>query len=226
MENMKDINLKKLFLYLLIASVSISALIGIGVILFGNLGDLETKVLLTTFTITCTSVLGLACGAYFETGRGKFMPLAGIVCALLAAIVWILLIWEIIAEGDFAIKLGLSLTLLAASLSHLSLISLARLEKKFYWAIYSIHTAVWSLAAILLWLIWIEPNFNEDLVTKIIGVLSIIIAALTIITPVFHKLSDTTAKEDEIDEEIERLKKRIAELEVRKAELYKQGAVE
>jgi len=72
----QSLNLKKFFLYLSIGSVALSAVIGIGVILLGNFGEFETKVLLTTMTVTITSILGLACGSYLETGRGKIVPLA------------------------------------------------------------------------------------------------------------------------------------------------------
>ena len=62
-------NIKKLFLYLLIASVAVSSLVGIFVILFGNFGEFEVKVLLTTLTIMVTSILRLACGALLESNR-------------------------------------------------------------------------------------------------------------------------------------------------------------
>ena len=71
-------NLKRLFLYTLIASVAFSALMGIGVILLGNFGELEVRVLMTTLTITVTSIAGLACGAYYESGRGRYLPVVGI----------------------------------------------------------------------------------------------------------------------------------------------------
>jgi len=56
-------NIRKVFLYLLIASVAVSALIGIAVIIMGDFGEFEIRVLLTMLTITVTSILGLACGA-------------------------------------------------------------------------------------------------------------------------------------------------------------------
>ena len=60
---MHPVNSKRAFLYLLVASVALSAIIGIAVLIFGNFGDFEIKVLLTTLTVTVTSILGLACGA-------------------------------------------------------------------------------------------------------------------------------------------------------------------
>src|SRR3982750_279411 len=119
---MQHLNLKKFFLYLLIASVAFSALLGIGVILFGNFGDFETRVLLTALTVTVTSILGLACGAYLETGSEKVLPACGISFAVLSAILWIIAIWGSSNQGEFFVKTLMSVTLFAAACSHLSLL--------------------------------------------------------------------------------------------------------
>lgn len=219
MNLVKNLNLKKFFLYLLIASVAFSAILGIGVILFGNFGEFETKILLTTLTITVTSILGLACGAYLETGRGKILPISGIFLAIVSAAMGIAVIWSSSNEGEYFVKTLLSAMLFAVSCSHLSLLSIARLEKKFLWSRYGAHAAIWILSAILFYLIWVEKDFNGDWIPRTIGVLSIVIAALTIVTPIFHWLSRQTPKTEEIDEEIARLKARIAELEEQKSEL-------
>ncbi len=212
-------DLKRLFLVILVLSVVVSAAIGIVVILIGNFGEFETKVLLTTLTITVTSILGLACGAYLETGRGKTLPTAGIVLALVSAVMWIILIWQMRIENDTYIKSLMSATLVAASCSHISLLSLARLERKFIWSRYAAHVAIWALTAFLLYFIWTNGNIDEDLMGRVIGVLGIIIASLTVITPIFHKLSAGEPNAGEIDAEIAKLKDRIAELETKKGHL-------
>ena len=53
-----------------------------------------------------------------------------------------------------------------------------------------------------------------------VGVLSIVVAALTVVTPLFHRLSRQTPESEEIDAEIARLKARIEELERQKAEIF------
>jgi hypothetical protein len=216
---MESLNLKKIFLYLLIGSVAVSALLGIGVILFGNFGDTEAKILLTTLTVTITSILGLACGAFYETGRGRGLPVAGILLAVAAAVLWIIFTWGHFESERFFIKVAFTATLLAAGCSHISLLSIARLEQRFRWSLYAAHFAVWTLTAILLYIIWMEPSSDSDFVTRLIGVLSIVIAAMTIITPVFHWLSQHTPPAEEIDAEIARLRARIEELEKQRAEL-------
>jgi hypothetical protein len=211
-------NLRRFFLYLLIGSVTFSAVIGIAVIIVGNFGELESNILLTTTTITVTSILGLACGAYLETGRGRIMPLTGIGLAVITAVMWMAVIWSRQDTNNTFVKALMSVMLLAASCSHLSLLSLARHDKRFAWSLIAAHVAVWTLAAIVLYLIWLTPPEPSEFIARITGVLGIIIASLTIVTPVFHKLSSHTPGIAEIDFEIAKLKKRLIELEARRAD--------
>lgn len=208
-------NLKRLFLYLLIGSVAVSAVVGIGVILLGNFGELEVRVLMTTLTVTVTSILGLACGAYYETGRGRYLPLAGIIFTIIAALMTFLIIWNVLDDSKIFIKSATTIMMLAVSTSHLSLLSIARLDKRFAWSRIAAFVCVGLLAAVLLYLLWLEPEGSGDVVSRVIGVLSILIAAVTVITPVFHKLShDNVGSELEaIDAEIDELRSRLTELE-------------
>lgn len=214
-------NLKRLFLYLLIGSVAFSAVVGIGVILFGNFGDLEVRVLMTTLTVTVTSILGLACGAYYESGRGRTLPLAGIVFTIVAALMTFLIIWNVLDENKIFIKSTTTMMLLAVSASHLSLLSIARLDRRFAWSRIAAFVCVSLLAGILLFIMWFEPEGDSDIVSRTIGVLSILIASITVITPVFHKLSreENKAEIESINNEIEQLKGRLIELEAKRAEL-------
>jgi hypothetical protein len=212
----QNTNLKRIFLYLLIASVGVSALLGIGVILFGDFGEFETKILLTALAVCCTSVLGLACGAFLETGREKVVPVGGIVFAILSAVLWIYLIWQDIVRAEWFVRALFSVTILAVSCSLVSLLSLARLDKRFIWSRYAAHVSIWSLTAILIYFSWSDFNRISELISRAIGVLSIIVAALTVVTPVFHWLSRKQSAE-EIDAEIARLRARIEELEKQKS---------
>jgi hypothetical protein len=218
--DMTGFNSKRAFLYLLMASVALSAVIGIVVLIFGNFGEFETKVLLTTLTVTVTSILGLACGAYLETGRGRVIPIAGIVVAVVSCVMWVYLVWHGTVNEDFYAQFLLSLTLFSAMCAHISLLSLATLDKRFIWSRYAFILTDSVMTAYLLFLIWNDKWIDSDITPRIIGVLSIVVAALTLVTPVFHKLSTgTTRSAADIDSEIEELKARIADLETQRAEL-------
>ena len=206
-------DLRRPFLFLLIASVAVTAVVGIGVMIFGDFGGFEIRVLMTTLTITTTSILGLACGAYLESGKGRLLPVAGIVLSIIAALMCFLIIWDVLDENDAFIKSFLTATLAAAACSHLSLLSLARLDRRFAWTRPAGSICVWLLAAILLYILWVEPEASDGFVTRILGVLAILVASVTVITPVLHKLSNSQQRTaEQIREEIAILEARIYHL--------------
>ena len=215
-------NTKKLFLTSLIVSVSLSALIGIAVVIVGSFGEFEARVLLTTLTVTASSILGLACGACYEAGRGRRLPLAGIVLSIVAAAAFFLIIWSVLDDNETYVKVTMTLMIFAIVASHLSLLRLARLDGRFAWTYGFAVVCDVLLAAIILYLMWFEPEGESDLVFRTMGVLSILIAAVTVVTPVFHRLSAGEDAVEKIDEEIAALKQRIEELEKRKNETLSQ----
>jgi hypothetical protein len=206
----------------LIASVALSAAVGIGVLIFGNFGNLEVRILMTTLTVTVTSILGLACGAYYETGRGSLLPASGIVLSIIAALMTFLIIWNLLDDNKTFIKSAVTVMILAVSSSHLSLLSIARLDRRFAWSRIAAFVFVSLLAGIILFLMWFEPPGESDIVSRTIGVLSILVASITVITPLFHKLSRDESKTEiaALDDQIEQLRARLAELETKRAELY------
>lgn len=230
---MDNLNVKKIFLYLLIGSITLSALMGIWAILSGEFGELQGKILLTTLTVVGTSILGLACGSFLESSRSKNSPLKivpsiGIIFALLAAVSSFLLIWSVYNFDDKGIFKTFFITLLFAfSLAQLSLLSLARLAKRFYWSLTAAYVVILLLDSIIALLILAEFEGGGDFIMRIIGVLSVIAASLTVMIPIFHRLSRADFIEPEIpsvakiDEEIASLKTRIAHLEKQREDVSK-----
>lgn len=213
------IDLRRIFLISLIASVATSALIGIGVLLLGSFGLIEVRILMTTMVITIVSVLGLACGAYIEIRGGKHLPYAGIALSVAAGLMSFLVIWDVLDDDEIFIKSFLTVTLLATACSHLSLLALARLDRRFSWTRISAVICEGLLCAILLFILWFEPTGDSDLIYRVLGVLGILLASITVVTPVLHKLSSGKTDVEKVDAEIEGLKRRIAELEAMKVEI-------
>jgi hypothetical protein len=177
---------KKLALWFLIASVAISAALGIIAILTGNFGEFEIRIILTTLTISAASICALASGALWE-GRGqRILPSAGIGLALLAAALLITGIW-VEPQAEQFWKFAASVGVLAAATAHACLVSLAQLARRFGWARVITLTAIYLLAFLIVVSIYIEPQ--GDLGFRLIGTTSIIVAALTIMMPIFHRLS-------------------------------------
>ena len=179
-------NPKRIALWFLILSVALSAVIGIIAIVVGTFGRTEAQILLTTLTISAASICALACGALWESGRAKLFSLAGIALAVFDAVLFIVGIWwESRSEGYW--KFSASVGLMAAATAHVCLLALARLAPRFSWSRIAAPIAAYFLAFLFIYLIYFTPK--GDVLIRIIGVTAIILAALTILTPVFHRLS-------------------------------------
>jgi ribosomal protein S27E len=177
---------KKLALWFLIVSVALSAALGIIALLTGNFGELEIRIILTTLTISAASMFALASGALWE-GRGKRdLPRAGIALSVLAAFLLIVGIW-FEPSGEPYWKLSFSLAVAAAATGHACLISLATLSPRFAWSRLVTLAAIYLLAILIILAIFIEPS--GDLGFRLIGASAIVVAALTIMVPIFHRLS-------------------------------------
>jgi hypothetical protein len=232
----ENLNLKKFFLYLLICSIALSALMGIWAILSGAFGWMEARVLGTTMTIVGTSILGLACGAFFESPRskaGRFLfvvPLGGIILTVLSALMTLWLIWSSeVWKEEWFFKTLFVFLMFAFSLAQLSLLSLARLASRFRWALVAAYAVVLTLASVVSLLILAELPSNDDIVWRLIGVLAIVDAAVTVVMPILHRLSRTEFVDVElpsvakIDAEIDNLKARLSRLEKQKEDILRAG---
>ncbi len=177
---------KKIALWFLISSVAASAVLGIVIVLAGSFSELQIRVILTTLTISAASICALACGALWESRRKLLLPFPGIVLASLAAVLVIIGIWaEVEKEGFW--RFTVSLGLLAVATAHACLLALATLAPRYRWSRVCAFAAVYALALLFIYVIYYTPK--GDTFVRIIGATSIIVAALTILTPLFHRLS-------------------------------------
>lgn len=226
---MENLSTKKLFLYLLTCSIALSALMGIWAIISGEFGDLQGKILLTTLTVVGTSILGLSCGAFLESPRSaklKAVPIAGITLAVACAATSFWLIWEFPdrSESGFFKVFFVSL-IFAFSLAQLSLLSMARLAARFRWSLIAAYIVIFVLDSIISAIIVFELSGDDGLVLRLIGVLSVVAAALTVMIPIFHWLSRSEYLEleivtvEKIDAEIDRLRTQIFHLEKQKEDV-------
>lgn len=184
---------KKIALWFLIISVSLSALLGIFAILSGTFGQFEARIILTTITISAASICALAAGALWESRGSRTLPRIAVVLAILAAVLIIIGIWVKISSEEFW-KLNATVGVLAIATAQACLISLARLAPRFAWTRTVALLGIVFLAASIILTIWGE--INEEGFFKAMGATAILVAAMTIMMPIFHRLS----RADLIDE--------------------------
>ncbi len=215
------LSLKKLSLQVLIGSVAVSALLGIFAILSGDFGWIEVRILLTTLTVSAASLCCLSCGALIEARGTRGLPHAGVGLSLVAALLVVGGIWTE-SDSEFLWKTAVTTATFAVATAHVSLLLLARLAPRFAWARWAAFLVVYGVAAVVTAMVVFEVH--DEWMFRLLGVLAILDAAVTIVVPVLHRLSsDDMANADEavaaIDAEIERLRGRIDELERRRARI-------
>lgn len=224
---MENFNTKKIFLYLLCCSIALSALMGIWAIVSGEFGEIQEKILLTTLTVVGTSILGLACGAFLESSPSsglKTVPLVGIAFAVLGASVSCWIIWTAFRADEGLYKLFFVSLIFAFSLAQLSLLSTARLARRFAWSLVAAYVVILILDSIVSVIIVFELTGDDGLIIRIIGVLSVVAASLTVMIPIFHWLSrteyvrDDTTSTAKIDAQIAELRAKISHLERQRVE--------
>lgn len=227
---MENLNVKKFFLYLLVCSIALSAIMGIWAIISGDFGELQGQILGTTLTVVGTSILGLACGAFLESPRSqntplRIVPVAGIILSVVSALLALWMIWTSFNNDTGVIKTFFICLIFAFSLAQLSLLSLARLAKRFGWSLTAAFVVILLLDSIISLVIVFASGSENEFVFRVIGVLSVAAAALTVMIPIFHRLSRTEFVDEniplvtEIDAEINRLEARLAQLRKQKEDV-------
>lgn len=211
--------LAKLCLRIFIVSIVVTAVIGIAAISIpGSLRWYEIKILLTTLTIAAASVCGLASGGCLSRGH-TILPVSGLVLTGITAVLFLVGIWSEPRAETFW-KTSFVLLFYAVACAHLSMLYMANLAGSYRWSYLVAYQLILGLATLLA--VGIVFEFIEtEAYWRFTGVVSILVAAITLLIPVFHYLSRdiVAAAQAEADplfaveEQIARLKKQLIELE-------------
>lgn len=84
--------LRRGFLWLMVGSLAVSALLGIVAVVFPNLGP-TTEILLTTLLFGAFAIVALACAGVIERGRLRWLMWGGIASSAVALCGWLALVW-------------------------------------------------------------------------------------------------------------------------------------
>lgn len=165
-------------------AVGVNALAGIAALLTGsgNLGETETRILLTALTLSFASILLLAPVAAWQRIRIEgvpALPLASALCTAAAAAIIVGAIWTEPTDDDYLLRSVFTLGVLGIGLGHLSLLLLARpgLLRLAAAAV----TAL--LCAELIAAIW-GTGIEGDDKWRLIGITTILAIALSVLVPV------------------------------------------
>jgi hypothetical protein len=221
-------NLKRPLLYALIVSVILGAVLGIIVVLRNEWGWFETRVILTTVVVAIASLCGLACDLS-KTPRGlNLLPKSGLALTGVSALIILIGMW-IEFEEEWYWKMAASISIFGVATVHVCLLSIAKLIRRFQWVFFIAWQAIFGLAALLVVIIIAEIDSEE--LMRLVAVASIVIAALTLVIPMLHRIGRMDANNGDllmpvdqrtvvsIDTEIAKLQKKIVMLEKLRVEV-------
>jgi hypothetical protein len=185
---------RKLALSVFFASVAINAILGIIALLVGDFGEVQGKVLMTSLSVSAASVMSLAMFPARERGLLGIVPDAGIALSIAGFGLLVILVWTEFQEDSLARIVGSVLTFAVAA-GYASLIALATVRPKYEFVVRAAYGLAAVLSILIVSAIWGEPS--DRIWMRVMGVISILLAAATVSIPVLHRLSRSEDEQTE-----------------------------
>jgi hypothetical protein len=184
----KSINPKRTGLQVLIVSVVVSAALAIFSLLRGEFSDTDGRILLTTLSIAAASVLTLSNGIALEQGRSRPLATLAIIVSVAGFGLLVVTIWNSFDLDDL-VKTAASTIFVGVTLTHWSLVSIARIPARFRLLQVAAFPLSGVLATFLIAAVWERVEGSQT--AQIASVIAILTVAITIILPVLQRLSVT-----------------------------------
>ena len=167
-----------------LGSVAINAALGIVVLLRGDFGDLQVKILLTSFLVSAVMLAVLLNLPALTRGVWTPLPLTGAATGALGFALLIVAVWRD-RIGDTYAKTVTSLLVIAAAATLAAALELATPLPRARWLRPATHLALIALVVTVLPVMWTERG--GDAAGRLIGVESILVAAGTVVIPVLAR---------------------------------------
>lgn len=190
---MQTSDLRRVFLWLFLACLGLTAVLAIGALLADSFGELQARVLATSASVSAASFCAMAGAAYRERGRLPWLGSAGIgldVVALGAALV---AIWSE-EPGDRQVEVTVLIAVWAAAAAHAQLLTLPRLQASFGWVQVLCLAAIATLAALISFMVL--ERIDSEAMGRAIGIASIVVTLLTLTVPILWKIGGGASPTD------------------------------
>ncbi|MCH8824925.1 MAG: hypothetical protein IH984_15620 [Planctomycetes bacterium] len=189
--------LRTTFLWSMIGSLSLAALLGIVALLLPDLIGKDEEILLSTLLFAIYSLLALCCAIVAEKRRIVMLMWIGIGSSVISLLIWLVLIW---LESNWSFRVRENVTQAGGTFSATAtvialsgLLALPRLDgfsaNNLRRATIGVSVLLGACIVIMLWWHqWIYDNVKLDLVERGLGVLAILSACGTLVTPIVWKV--------------------------------------
>ncbi len=190
---MNPASVRRTCLFSFIGFISLTALIAIVSVLASEFGEVQLKVLGTTFSISAASICAMACAALMEKRGVRTFSLIGVGTSIAAALLIITGIWTEL-DSEFYWKLTFSLTTFSIGLAYAFLLWLPALDSAHRWVQTASSISIGVLTIQIIAAVWGEID-NEGFY-RLMAVISIVTVLFSLIVPVFMRLRHETHAED------------------------------
>jgi len=182
----KKNTMRKYFLNTMIISLSITALIAIGILLFGKFGTIENKILITTLAVGFASLAGLCCSSIINVCGLRSFSIFGILSACVSFSIANLMIWTQIRDPMEQVFGTASVVMIVCS--HTSLLLLIKINSRTIRdVLYATIVCIAIVAIMYIIVLWSNKPPGEYFF-RLMGVIAILDVLGTILTPMLNKI--------------------------------------
>lgn len=177
--------IKSHFLRSFIGFLVLTALIAIFTVISGEVGDIQARILGTTFTISIASICAMSCAAFLEQRNFKPAGISGMFFSLMSAILIIIVIWADI-DSDLYFKITVAVVVCAFSFAHSLLLFLPKRDEDKEWIQRTAAITIAILAIQIITAVWIE--IDDQAYYRVMTVIAILVGLETLVIPILMKL--------------------------------------
>jgi hypothetical protein len=188
--------MRRFSLIVFIGFLILTAVIAIISVLSGTFGEVQWKILGTTFTISGASICSMACAAFMEKKKRVPVGTAGIVLCVIAAVLVIAGMWPEIDSDEYW-KATSTCGVLALAFAHTFLLALPNLDDRQKWVQTVTFISIAILAILIIAGIWIQDERWEELYFRVLAVVAILVGLETLVIPILMKLRKGQAASSE-----------------------------
>jgi hypothetical protein len=184
----RNVQLQKISLRLLILSIVASGGLAIAALLAGEFGSLQAKILLSALAVSGASICGMACGAAWDRRRWPGPALGGIALVLLTLIATLIGFWFEPEPIDPWMKCVATGWLFSVAAAHACLLGLTRTDATLAWVRAAAIALGFTLAVGVALPVWTDIAANETPYFRGVGVVGVLMLVASLSLPVVARL--------------------------------------
>jgi hypothetical protein len=196
---MGGIGIRRLFLLGLIASLSVTALLAIAVLLVGSFDETAGRILATTALLAGFSLFATPAGILLDQNRAVALAWAGIALATLALAGVLVLVWGVIEDSEGAWRAVGGIIALAFGAAQLSTTTgwLRPGDSRVSTRLYQVSLGTGAVFVALVCTALAVPVEDDETFFRVLGAVAVLNLLVVLLQPFVRRLTATPSGEDE-----------------------------